>query len=211
MTDRITVNEQSSIRIAGEKVLRFDPFRIPDAPHDADVIFITHAHYDHFSADDIAKTASPDTVFVFPASMQAEIDGLGIPAERQVPMTAGEEKTVCGVPVTAVPAYNRLKPFHPKGKGWLGYLVTAENTKIYVAGDTDATQEAKKVRCDIAILPIGGTYTMDAPAAAALADCIRPACVIPTHYGTVVGKAEDFRTFSEKLKNTAAVEKLFLS
>ena len=209
--EKITVNEQSSIRIGGETVLRFDPFRLADAPHDADVIFITHAHYDHFSPDDLVKAERPDTIYVFPASMKEDIVKLGIPEERQVPMNPGEETTVRGVRVKAIPAYNRLKPFHPKGKGWLGYLTEAEGVTYYVAGDTDATAEAKAVQCDIALLPIGGTYTIDASEAAKLADTICPQYVIPTHYGTVVGGTDAVKHFAEKVKKTEVVEKIYFS
>ena len=209
--ERITVNEQSSIRIGGETVLRFDPFHLKEAAHDADVIFITHAHYDHFSPDDLSKAAKPGTVYVFPASMKEDIAKLGIPDERQISLTPGEETEVRGIGVRAVPAYNRLKPFHPKGKGWLGYLVTVDGTTVYIAGDTDATAEAEAVRCTVCLLPIGGTYTMDAAAAARLADTIRPRFVIPTHYGTVVGGTDAYAHFAEKVRNAEVVEKLIFS
>ena len=198
MTEQITVNAQSSIRIGGETVLYFDPFRIGAAVQDADIIFITHAHFDHFSPADIAKLRKPDTVFVAPASMAAELRANGILSP--VLMQPGEKKTVCGIAVEAVPAYNLNKQFHPRKNGWLGYAVTVGGKRIYVAGDTDATPEAAAVSCDTALLPIGGTYTMNAAEAAALADKIQPETVIPTHYGTIVGNVSDGDAFAGMVK-----------
>ena len=191
MINNITVNEQSSIRIESGRVLYFDPFRLKTAPHDADVIFITHSHYDHFSPEDIAKAAKPDTLFVAPASMAGEMKVLG----SVTLMQAGETKAVCGIGVEAVPAYNRLKPFHPKRSGWLGYVVTIDGQRIYVCGDTDDTPEARAVSCDIVCVPIGGTYTMDAAKAAAFVNALSPKLAVPIHYGTLVGRPSDADVF----------------
>lgn len=203
MTEQITVNAQSSIRIGGEKVLYFDPFRIGAAAKDADIVFITHAHFDHFSPADIEKVRKPETVFAAPASMADELRANGITAP--VLMQPGERKTICGMQVIAVPAYNLRKQFHPKQNGWLGYIVTVGGRRIYVAGDTDVTPEAEAVSCDIALLPIGGTYTADVSEAAALANRIRPEAVIPTHYGTMVGNVSDGDEFARKVRQPVQV------
>ena len=202
----IIVNEQSSIRIGAAKTLYFDPFRLPDAPGDADVVFITHSHYDHFSPDDIEKVRKDGTVFVIPASMQADVEGLGVPSDHIVTLAPGDTAEVCGFNVEAVAAYNVNKKYHPKANGWLGYVVTVDGVRVYVAGDTDATEEAKAVRCDIAMLPIGGTYTMTAEEARNLALLLAPAAAVPTHYGTVVGDPADYDVFAEGL--ACAVKKL---
>lgn len=199
MINSITVNEQSSIRIESGAVLRFDPFRIKGAPHDADVIFITHSHFDHFSPEDIAKAAKDGTVFVAPESMAGDMKGIGIGGERLVLMEAGESREICGVPVEAVPAYNQLKPFHPRRNGWLGYVVTLGGSRIYVCGDTDDTPEARKVRCDIVCVPIGGTYTMDSKKAAAFVNALSPKQAVPIHYGTVVGRPGDADDFERRV------------
>ena len=191
MINNITVNEQSSIRIESGRVLYFDPFRLKTAAHDADIIFITHSHYDHFSPEDIAKAAKPDTLFVAPASMAGEMKALG----SVTLMQAGETKAVCGIGVEAVPAYNRLKPFHPKRSGWLGYVVTIDGQRIYVCGDTDDTPEARAVSCDIVCVPIGGTFTMDAAKAAAFVNALSPKLAVPIHYGTLVGRPSDADVF----------------
>ena len=190
---QITVDTQSSIRIAAEdKVIRFDPFRMQDAPHDTDLILITHAHFDHFSPEDIQKAAKAGTVIVMPKSMRREAAGL---PEECVFLRPGEETTVCGFRAEAVPAYNTNKPMHPRRNNWLGYVLTAEGQRVYVTGDTDDIPEGRAVRCELLFLPIGGTYTMDAREAAAFTNAVRPVSVIPTHYGSIVGSPEDEDVF----------------
>ncbi|MBQ1371449.1 MAG: MBL fold metallo-hydrolase [Oscillospiraceae bacterium] len=194
--DLIQVNTHSSICLRlGEKRVYIDPFRLEEAPHDADLIMITHEHFDHFSPEDIEKVGRADTAFVLPTSMeQTAADTLKGRSLRFV--APGESGSAAGIDFTAIPAYNLGKPFHPKQQGWVGYLLQAEGQRIYIAGDTDATDEAAAVRCDVALLPIGGKYTMDAVEAAALANTIRPALVIPVHYGSVTGSPEDFERFA---------------
>lgn len=198
MLNQITVNAQSSIRIGGETVMYFDPFRIEHAANDADIILITHPHFDHFSPADIAKVRKPETVFVAPQTMEKELIAAGI--TDAVLLKAGESKTVCGISVEAVLAYNKTKHFHPKQNGWLGYIVTAGGKRIYAAGDTDATDEAAAVRCEIALIPIGGTYTTDAAEAAELVSRMQPQTVIPIHYGTIVGNVSDGDAFAKRIK-----------
>ena len=199
LPERISVNAHSSVRLelAG-KVIRVDPFSLRDSPRDADLIFFTHEHFDHFSPDDTARVEKPDSVFVLPASM-AEKAAPVIGTRRSIPVTPGDRGEIDGLRFEAVPAYNPGKRFHPRAKDWVGYVLEAEGLRVYIAGDTDATPEAAAVRCDLAMLPIGGTYTMDAAEAAALANRIRPALVIPIHYGSVAGSAEDFGRFAAEV------------
>lgn len=209
---KITVNTQSSIRIEADgKVIRFDPFRLPDAPHDADVIFITHAHFDHFSPDDLTKAAKASTYYIFPGCMFLEAIKFGVPAGHLLLATPETEQTVCGFPFLPVTAYNTNKPMHRRVNGWLGYVLTAEGKRIYVTGDTDDIREGRAVKCDILMLPIGGTYTMDPAEAAAFTNAVHPAEVIPTHYGTLVGTitmAETFR--SAVAPDIKVTQKLFV-
>lgn len=192
----IRVNAHSSVRIElGGKILYVDPFSLREEPHDADLIFLTHDHFDHYSPEDIARVDKPDTVFILPASM-AETAAPALGGRRFVAVKPGDRGQVEGVAFEAVPAYNPGKRFHPRAKGWVGYVLEAEGLRIYVAGDTDATPEAAAVRCDAALLPIGGTYTMDPAEAAALVNEMRPGLVIPIHYGSVVGAPEDFNRFA---------------
>ncbi len=188
----IAVNVQSSIRIRGSKTIYFDPWQIEDEPHDADFVFVTHEHYDHFSPEDICRVLKFDGHLVVPLSMEnMTADITTIPASHIVTVKPGEKREIARMMVEAYPAYNLSKPFHIKRNGWLGYVVTLDADKYYVAGDTDAVPEISDIKCDVAFLPIGGTYTMDASEAAGLALRIRPKVVIPTHYGSVVGSPVD--------------------
>ena len=203
MKNRITVNTQSSIRIEAEKIIYFDPFKISAAANDADVIFITHEHSDHFSPEDIRKVQKSDTIFVIPQSMEETLKKAGY--SDLIPLSPGETASVLNIPVEAVPAYNNIKPFHMKKNGWLGYIITIEGQRIYVAGDTDVTPEAKAVLCDIAIIPIGGTFTMNHSKAAAYINELHPKTVIPTHYGSIVGSADDGESFRKLVRSDIEV------
>lgn len=204
-TSNISVNTQSSIRIAGTRILYFDPFKISRSEHDADIVFITHAHYDHLDPGSVEKVSDRNTIFVAPASMALEMKKVAGEAEL-VLMAPGDKKTVSGIPVQAVPAYNRLKPFHSKRNGWVGYVITMDGISYYVAGDTDALSELSEVVCDVALVPIGGTYTMAAKDAAKLINEIHPSVVIPTHYGSIVGKPKDADVFSQYIDQDIRVE-----
>lgn len=196
LLDRITVNAHSSVRIeAAGKTLYVDPFSLKTAPRDADLIFLTHEHFDHFSPEDIARVGREDTLFVLPESIAEKTSPVtaGRPVIAVRPGQAGE---AAGIPFEAVRAYNPHKRFHPRERDWVGYVLTVDGLRIYIAGDSDLTPEAEAVRCDLALLPIGGTYTMNAAEAAALANLLRPAAVIPIHYGSVAGSPADFETFA---------------
>lgn len=196
MIDKLTVNEHSSIRIGSDKVIYFDPFHLASADHDADIIFITHDHYDHFSPEDIEKCSNSSTRFVVPHTMMKAFAKAGIGEDRTTFMHPGYSAEVCGIPIDAIAAYNLLKPFHPKKNGWLGYVVTVEGKRVYVCGDTDSTPEAKAVRCDIICVPIGGTYTIGAKQAAELVNTVKPVIAVPIHYGSLVGRPSDADTFA---------------
>lgn len=185
-----TVNAHSSINIVGSRSIRFDPFMIENAPHDADIIFITHPHYDHFSPEDIEKVAKADTVFVCPADMELD---------TPYKLRPGEKTAVCGIEVEAVAAYNLKKKYHPKENGWLGYRVVMDGRSYYVCGDTDIVPEAEKVKCDVLFVPCGGTYTMDYREAAQLANIIKPEKAVPTHYGAITGDPDDGYRFEQLL------------
>ena len=207
MTDNIEVFIQNSIRIrSGVGVIYVDPFRMQEEPKDADFILITHDHYDHFSPEDIGKVCKADTVLVVPEKMAAksqEVRGMVGKIETVKP---GIYREIGELEFETVPAYNTLKPFHPKSAEWVGYILRIEGERIYIAGDTDATGEAKAVKCDIALVPIGGTYTMDAKKAAELINTIRPDVAIPVHYGHIVGKPSDGDVFAENVMDPIKVE-----
>ena len=203
MTENIEVFTQNSIRIkTASGVVYIDPFKMNIEPHDADYILITHDHYDHFSPEDIAKVKKEGTVLVVPEKMLAKAEKQSGISEIET-VTPGIYKELGNLEIETVPAYNILKPFHPKASGWVGYIVKTNDKRIYIAGDTDATKE---VKCDIALVPIGGTYTMDAKKAAEFINEIRPDIAIPVHYGSVVGSPGDGEVFAEHVKDTIKVE-----
>lgn len=201
MIEEITINTQSSIRIQGDRVIYFDPFQITEEKHDADVIFITHDHHDHFDPSSIEKILKDDTMMVIPRSCFQSWSDSGLIVTQVVQMDPEEKLDLGGLLIETVPAYNHIKPFHPKKKRWLGYLVTIEDRKIYVAGDTDVTDESLQVRCDIAFVPVGGKYTMNAQKAAELVNEIGPEIAVPTHYGSIVGKETDGRDFKRDIRD----------
>ena len=210
--ENVRVYTQSAIRIEGARgtVAYLDPFSLTDAEaaHDADYVLITHAHYDHLSPEDYARVAGEKTVVVAPASMASEIAGLGAAATHL--MAAGEKIELPGLTVEAVPAYN-VEPerlaMHPQANGWLGYVITldGEPTRYYVSGDTDQNVDNEVVRCDVALVPIGGTYTFDPHQAAAFVNALSPAVVVPTHYGSIVGTYDDFDAFAAAVDPAIAV------
>ena len=206
MIDNIEVFTQSSIRIkSSQGTIYLDPFQIKTEPHDADYILITHDHYDHFSVDDIKKVAKISTILVVPARMEDDAKELANDVASIVTVKPGVYKEISGLEIETIPAYNTVKPFHPRRAEWVGYILRADGKRIYVAGDTGLTKEARQVKCDIALLPVGGTYTMDTRRAAELANTIRPEYVIPTHYGSIVGKQSDGQTFASLVKSPVKV------
>lgn len=207
MTKNIEVFTQSSIRIQSESgALYFDPFRIKGAPHDAAYIFVTHDHYDHFSPEDIEKVSSENTVLIVPEKMKGKAGEAAGRIQELKTVKPGAFYEVNGLEFETVPAYNVLKAFHPKSAGWVGYILKTDGQRIYVAGDTDAVKETKEIKCDIALVPIGGTYTMDAKKAAEFINEIRPEVAIPIHYGSIVGKPSDGEVFAQYVKDPVKVE-----
>ncbi len=192
----------SSFRIEDDgKQLYFDPWKIPDGMPPADVIFISHAHYDHFSQQDMDKIKKDETIVVATKDVAKLIKG------EAVVVVPGEEYEVGGLRVRTFPAYNLDKHFHPKNNGWVGYCVTlTTGQRIYHAGDTDSTPEMRKVVCDIALLPCGGNYTMSGKEAAAAANVFQPKAVIPMHWGDIVGSKEDVEVFREGFKGVTIVK-----
>ncbi len=206
MLENIEVFTHSSIRIKSSSgTIYVDPFHIREEKHDADYVLITHSHYDHFSIADIRKVIQDSTIMVVPASMEDDARELAPDVKDIVAVTPHEHKEINGLEVETTPAYNTVKPFHPKRAEWVGYILCVDGKRIYIAGDTGATKEAKQVKCDIAIVPVGGTYTMDAKRAADLINIIKPEYAIPMHYGSIAGKQSDGQTFASHVKSPVKV------
>lgn len=199
MINNISINCHSSIKINGEKVIYVDPYKIKGINNDADLIFITHEHYDHYSIEDINKIKKNNTRFIVPKSMKNRLIIDGISESDIISVDVKNKYNIDDIEFETIPAYNINKNFHPKNNNWVGYIININNIKYYIAGDTDMTEEAINVKCDIAFVPIGGTYTMDYKEAATLTNKIKPKYAIPIHYGLIVGTNEDAINYSNLL------------
>ena len=180
-------------RIDASKVIYFDPFQIAGGPK-ADIIFISHEHFDHCSPEDIAKIQGPDTVIVTEKNSASKLKG-----DVRV-VKPGDKTEIEGVKVEVVPAYNIGKDFHPKANGWLGFIVEIDGVKIYHAGDTDFIPEMKETHVDIALLPVSGVYVMTSEQAVEAAKAIKPKLAIPMHYDAIVGSERDAIDFKKALE-----------
>ncbi len=184
----------ASFKIGGEKIVYIDPWKLEGRNERADVILITHDHYDHCSLADIEKIKGRETTVVAPPDAARKITG----DVRQV--KPGDELTVKGIRIEAYPAYNLGKKFHPRANGWVGYVIEINGKRIYHAGDTDHIPEMEGIKADIALLPVGGTYTMTAKEAAEAANRMSPKLAVPMHYGSIVGSIKDAEEFKSLCK-----------
>ena len=185
----------------GDITLIIDPFQVK-GKISADIILVTHAHHDHCSVDDIARLAKPGSVIVTEPESASTLTDLCQDIRIVKP---GDQLTVSGISIEAVPAYNTNKQFHPKEKNWLGFILTIDNVRVYHAGDTDLIPEMNDLSVDIALLPVSGTYVMTADEAVAAARAIGPKTAIPMHYDSIVGSADDARAFKEALEGVCEV------
>lgn len=200
MVENIAWLGHDSFRIEGSRTVYIDPWKLAPGAPPADLILVTHDHFDHLSKDDIAALSKPGTVVVGPREVTSQLSG-----ETRT-IAAGQTIDVNGVRVNAVPAYNTDKfrgpgqVFHPQADGKVGYVVELDGRRIYHAGDTDVIPEMSEVEADVALLPVSGTYVMTADEAAQACDRIRADIVIPMHYGDIVGSIDDARRFKERCK-----------
>ncbi len=191
MAVKLTWLGHASFRLEGKATVYIDPWKLGKEPA-ADLILVSHPHYDHLSADDIKKLSRDDTEIVATQDTFAELCGSGHE------IAPGKTLTVKGVEVAGVRAYNPNKQYHPRANGWVGFVVELDGKRIYYAGDTDVIDEMKDVAdIDLALVPVGGTYTMTADEAVEAIGMIGPAKALPYHWGDIVGSradAEAFRT-----------------
>jgi L-ascorbate metabolism protein UlaG (beta-lactamase superfamily) len=200
MSVTITWLGHASFRIdLGGTTVYIDPWKIESSSRDGDMVLVSHSHYDHYSREDIGKVAGEDCTLVASGDVIIE-EGSGVSLE---PGKSTVQKTVT---IQGIPAYNIGKDFHPRGNNWLGFVVEAEGKRIYYAGDTDVTNEMKDLgSIDCALLPVGGTYTMDAGEAAAAASAFKPGIAVPYHWGDIVGSETDAETFSKGYSSSKIV------
>ena len=199
MLENIEVLYHSSIRISKNKVIYIDPFKIDKNYNDADIVFITHDHYDHYSEEDIDKVINKNTTIIIPEELLTKLLRKGINKNAIITVEPNVKYMVQGIKFETIPAYNTNKSFHPKENDWVGYIITLNDIRYYIAGDTDITEENRKVKCDVAFVPVGGTYTMDFKEAAQLINEIQPKIAVPIHYGSVIGTEQDASDFIKLL------------
>lgn len=182
----------ASFRITNGATVYIDPWKLSDDQPKADLILVSHNHFDHLSVDDIEKISTGETAILCAKDcvdqLDAKVTGVG----------PGETHEVAGVTVRTVPAYNIGKDFHPRKNDGLGFVVTVGGETIYYAGDTDVTPEMGELgQVDVALLPVGGTYTMDAEQAVEATKAIKPGKCIPYHWGDIIGTREDAEKFAK--------------
>lgn len=190
MLENVECLGHASVKIKNNLIIYIDPYKIP-GDDKADIILITHDHYDHLSLQDIKKIQTEETVIVIPSQAVGGISGI------IKKINPGDSIIIKGIKITAVPAYNTKKKFHPKKKNYVGYIVKVNDITYYHSGDTDKIPEMKDLNVDVAFLPVGGTYTMDAEQAAKAVEDIKPKIAVPIHYGSVVGTKDDAEKFKE--------------
>ena len=187
------VIHHATIKFTGNKIIYFDPYKIEDELHDADYIFITHDHYDHYDLDSINNIRKATTKIIVPKCLENEDNYLVVEPNKEYKVDDLYFKTIS--------SYNTNKSFHPKEKEYVGYNILLDDKYYYIMGDTDRTQEAENVKADVCFIPIGGVYTMDVYEAIDYINDTKPTKAIPIHYGLIVGDKSLSNTFKENIKD----------
>ena len=195
---KVDVITQSAIRLEGDKIIYFDPYKITEELHDADYIFITHDHYDHYDEESINKIVKDSTKIIVPKCLES--------IQNNLVVEPNNHYEIDQIKFDTIPAYNLGKPFHPREKNYVGYNICLEDEFFYIMGDTDRTPETDQVKTDICFVPIGGTYTMNVAEAIKYINNLHPQVAIPIHYGSITGSLDLADEFKEKVKKDIKVE-----
>ena len=204
LVGKLTWLGHDSFRLDGPVVIYFDPWKLSGEQPVADLVLVSHEHHDHCSPKDVARISGPDTVVVAAAKAAERLPG----AKAVRP---GDRLTVTGVEIEAVRAYNVNKfrspgnPFHPPEAGHVGFVVTVDGARIYHTGDSDHIPEMAEIDCDVALLPVSGTYVMTVEEAAEAAQTLNPQIVVPMHYGSGIGTAGDGQRLTELYDGEVAI------
>jgi len=191
------------------KLIYIDPYKIKPKGS-ADIILVTHEHFDHLSLDDLRKIVKHDTDIVAPEACGSQLKGLRTGIIKLI--KPGDRVRVREIDIETIPAYNLTKfrapgiPYHPKEAGGVGYILNLDGIRVYHAGDTDFIPEMRELKVDIALIPVSGTYVMTAEEAAEAVNTFKPKVAIPMHYGSIVGSRRD----AERFKELAEVEVVIL-
>lgn len=187
------VIHHASIKFTGNKIIYFDPYKIEEELHDADYIFITHDHYDHYDLDSINNIRKETTKIILPKCLESE--------EHYLVVEPNKEYKVDDLYFKTIRSYNTNKSFHPREKEYVGYNILLDDKYYYIMGDTDRTPEAENVKTDVCFVPIGGVYTMTVDEAVNYINDIKPSKAIPIHYGLIVGDKSLGNIFKENVKD----------
>lgn len=198
----IEVLKHASIKLNGDINIYFDPYQIETEYYDADYIFITHDHYDHYDEDSINKIINENTKIIVPKCLQEKATIY----KNVLVVEPNKKYQLDNITFETISSYNITAPFHPKEKDYVGYNVLVDQTKYYVMGDTNRTEETNLVKTDICFVPIGGTYTMDVKEASEYINYIKPQKAIPIHYGSIVGDKSLANDFKELINEEIKVE-----
>lgn len=195
--ENVNLFKHNSIKIINNNLnIYIDPFRIDVVSNDADIIFITHSHYDHFSIDDIMNIKKDTTKIVSTKDTYNEIKNY-FKDEDIIIVEPNKSYNILGINFSTVRAYNVNKEYHPIENDWVGYILNIDEKKYYIMGDTDVNEDNSNIECDVLFIPIGGKFTMDYKEAADYTNSINPSVVIPTHYGLIVGDVDLGEKFKE--------------